>query len=135
MILGARSHSDKGQSWGFDRSCQRTFGKGHRSPLTSTAWPRPYALRSNVTDLSGRRGIYAGMTLVRREQSVAFPIVYHPAAQDEARRLIAEHEGRALRLVESKLNDQLGKGDMVAALHLDQVRRAISNADAGPLVP
>lgn len=49
--------------------------------------------------------------------------------------MIAEHEGRALRVVESKLNDQLGKGDMVAALHLDQVRRAISNADAGLLVP
>lgn len=75
------------------------------------------------------------MTDVRRERSANFPIVYHPAAQDEARRLIAEHEGRALRLVERKLNDQLAKGDVVAALHLDQVRRAISNADAGPSIP
>ena len=70
------------------------------------------------------------MSYVRRKQSANCPSIRHPAAEAEARRLIAEYDGTALRLVENKLDDQLAKGDVMSALHLDQVRRAISQAKA-----
>jgi hypothetical protein len=70
------------------------------------------------------------MSYIRRKRSMASPSIRHPAAEDEARRLIAEYDGTALRLVESRLDYQLARRDVVAALHLDQVRRAISKANA-----
>lgn len=56
--------------------------------------------------------------------------IHYPAALDEARRMIAEHDRRAHRVVENRIADQLAKGDVAAALHLDQVRRAL--AQVGP---
>lgn len=70
------------------------------------------------------------MSYVRRKRSANCPSILHPAAEAEARRLIAEYNGTALSMVENKLDDQLAKGDAVSALHLDQVRRAISKAVA-----
>lgn len=44
--------------------------------------------------------------------------------------MLAEHDRRAHRVVENRIADQLAKGDVAAALHLDQVRRAL--AQVGP---
>lgn len=69
------------------------------------------------------------MSYVRRKRPTAFLSIRHPAAEDEARRLIAKYDGIALRLVENRLDQQLATGDVGAALHLDQVRHAISKAN------
>lgn len=58
--------------------------------------------------------------------------ICHPVAQAEAVRLMAEHAGRALRVVENELTDLLAKGDYSVVLHLDQVRRALANSCPEP---
>ena len=82
-----------------------------------------------AADSLGLSGILVAMLYVRRKRSTTDPSICHPAAEDEARRLIAEYDATALRLVENRLDHQLATGDVAAALHLDQVRRAISKAN------
>uniref|UniRef100_UPI0037047187 hypothetical protein n=2 Tax=Sphingomonadaceae TaxID=41297 RepID=UPI0037047187 len=82
-----------------------------------------------AADPLGLSGILVAMSYIRRKRSTTCPSIRHPAAEDEARRLIAEYGGTALRLVENRLDHQLASGDVAAALHLDQVRRSISKAN------
>ncbi|RYF11998.1 MAG: hypothetical protein EOO77_18275 [Oxalobacteraceae bacterium] len=61
---------------------------------------------------------------------MAYRLVYHPTAYAEAQSLIIKYDGGAADVVKRGIDEHLARGDVDAALHLDQVRRAVCNFEA-----